>query len=425
MVGIKDSESISYADAKELARSKDVSVRAALAEREDLAGELLYFLAEDDDPEVRRAVAANAAAPRQTDLLLARDQNEIIRGGLAGKIANLAPGLSSEESNKIRAQTFEALETLARDQITQVRALLSEALKDVVDAPSDVIKLLANDIEIAVSGPVLEFSPVLSDADLVEIIEKGPARGGVAAIARREKVSENLADAIIDSDDIEGIADLLGNTSAQMREEALDELIDRSRDIELWQAPLVARPTLPNGAAERMAGFLASNLLDALRERGDLDHKTLDAVSGIIHGRIGGRGEAMNKAVAAGFDFLKVDPPLETATRLLDAGRLTTNVTLKALRAGDHAFVFAAIIVLSDVNLHVARKIFIEKSPAGIVALIGKAKLPAEMIVMTQQKMGRIAPTEIIHPREDGAFPMSDKDIDWQIEFYADMAERA
>ncbi len=134
MVGIKDSESISYADAKELARSKDVSVRAALAEREDLAGELLYFLAEDDDPEVRRAVAANAAAPRQTDLLLARDQNEIVRGGLAGKIANLAPGLSSEESNKIRAQTFEALETLARDQITQVRALLSEALKDVVDA---------------------------------------------------------------------------------------------------------------------------------------------------------------------------------------------------------------------------------------------------------------------------------------------------
>ena len=75
MVGIKDSESISYADAKELARSKDVSERAALAEREDLAGELLYFLAEDDDPEVRRAVAANAAAPRQTDLLLARDQN--------------------------------------------------------------------------------------------------------------------------------------------------------------------------------------------------------------------------------------------------------------------------------------------------------------------------------------------------------------
>ena len=73
MAGTKVSQSINYTDAKELARSKDVSVRAALAEREDLAGELLYFLAEDDDPEVRRAVAANAAAPRQTDLLLAQE----------------------------------------------------------------------------------------------------------------------------------------------------------------------------------------------------------------------------------------------------------------------------------------------------------------------------------------------------------------
>tara|TARA_R110000787_G_scaffold226512_3_gene334271 strand:+ start:32896 stop:34173 length:1278 start_codon:yes stop_codon:yes gene_type:complete len=425
MAGTKVSQSINYTDAKELARSKDVSVRAALAEREDLAGELLYFLAEDDDPEVRRAVAANAAAPRQTDLLLAQDQNEIVRGGLAAKIASLAPGLSSDESNKIRAQTFEALATLARDQITQVRALLSEALKDVVDAPSDVIKLLANDIEIAVSGPVLEFSPVLSDADLVEIIEKGPALGGIAAIARRQEVSENLADAIIDSDDVEGIADLLGNTSAQMREEALDGLVDRSRDIELWQAPLVARSVLPNGAAERMAGFLASNLLDALRERGDLDRKTLDAVCDIVQNRIGGRGAPIKKAVAPGFDFLKVDPPLEIATRLMEADRLKTDVILKALRAGDHAFVFAAIIVLAGVDLHVARKIFIEKSPAGIVALIGKAKLPAKMIVTTQQKMGRIAPTEIIHPNKEDEFPMSDKDIEWQIEFYADMAERA
>ena len=59
------------------------------------------------------------------------------------------------------------------------------------------------------------------------------------------------------------------------------------------------------------------------------------------------------------------------------------------------------------------------------MALIGKAKLPAKMIVTTQQKMGRIAPTEIIHPNKEDEFPMSDKDIEWQIEFYADMAERA
>ena len=98
---------------------------------------------------------------------------------------------------------------------------------------------------------------------------------------------------------------------------------------------------------------------------------------------------------------------------------------MKALQAGDHAFVFAALIVRAGVDLALARKIFIEKNPAGIVALIGKAKMPASMIVMVQQQMGRIAPSQIIEPEDDSTFPMSDDDIDWNIEFFSNMAERA
>jgi len=151
-------------------------------------------------------------------LSIACDVDVEVRGRLAQKIAVIAPNLSPEESAKVRTQTQDALEALANDQITKGRAVLSEAIKGVVDAPSDIIKILARDIEIEVSGPVLEFSPVLSDDDLIEIIERGPADGGIAAIARRDTVSENLADAIIGTDDVEGIADLLGNNSAQIRE---------------------------------------------------------------------------------------------------------------------------------------------------------------------------------------------------------------
>lgn len=419
MTGVLGSENITYERAKELARSDDPAVRAALAERADLAPELLYFLAEDASADVRRAVAGNEAAPRQTDLLLAQDTDAEVRGGLAAKIATVAPGLSTDETNKVYAQTYEALETLATDQITKVRALLSEALKEVVDAPPEIIKTLAQDIEIEVSGPVLEFSPVLTDQDLIEIMDRGTAAGGVAAIARRDNVSENLADAIIGTDDVEGIADLLGNDSAQLREEALNDLIDRSENVELWQAPLVTRKFLPDGAAERMAGFLAENLLDALRERADLDSSTIDTVGEIMRGRLGGK-----EAIAPGFDFLKVEPPIAAAERLLSAGKLPDDVVFKALQAGDHAFVFAAIIVRAGVDLTLARKIFIEKSPQGIVALVGKAELPAEMVVTIQQKMGRIAPSEVILVNEKNDFPMGEDEIDWQIEFFSSMAER-
>jgi hypothetical protein len=90
-------------------------VRRALAERADLKPEILYYLAEDSDAEVRKAVAKNHASPRQTDVLLANDDDADVRGDLAGKIARLAPGLSLDEQDKDRQATYEVLETLAKD----------------------------------------------------------------------------------------------------------------------------------------------------------------------------------------------------------------------------------------------------------------------------------------------------------------------
>lgn len=420
------SDPISYEQARELAQTDDVGVRAALAERQDIPPEILYYLSDDQSADVRFAVATNTAVPKQTFIKLAKDSDADVRGGLAANIAKIAPNLSAEESDKLRTQTHEALETLAKDQITKVRAVLSDALKDVVDAPADVIKLLASDLEFEVSGPVLEFSPVLTDQDLLEIIEQGPAAGAVGAIARRDGVSENLADAIIATDDIEGIGDLLGNNSAQIREEALDELIARSETIDLWQAPLVTRPHLPDGAAERMAGFLAESLLDKLRERDDLDVDAMAIVSDIVRQRMGADRDDLDpeKALSAGFDFLKVDPPIDTVKRLHENDKLGEGVIKKALQAGDHTFIYAALIVRGAVDVAVARKIFLEKSPHGIVALFGKARLPGDMIVLAQQKMGRIAPSEIVKPHEDGSFPMSIDDIDWHLEFFASMVER-
>jgi uncharacterized protein (DUF2336 family) len=170
---------VSYEQAREMAKTDDASVRTALAERDDVPPEILYFLSDDQSVDVRRAVATNTAVPKQTYIKLAKDSDADVLGGLAANIAKVAPDLSTEESDKLRTQTQEALRTLAQDQIMMVRAVLSDALKDVVDAPADIIKLLANDLELEVSGPVLEYSPVLTDADLLEIIEQGPARGGV------------------------------------------------------------------------------------------------------------------------------------------------------------------------------------------------------------------------------------------------------
>ena len=406
---------LSYEEAKKLARHGDAEARAALAARQDIEPEILVYLAGDSSADVRRTIAANQSTPRQADLVLAKDADENVRTGLAEKIAKIAPGLSASEKDQVRKAAHDTLKVLARDQFTRVRQILAEALKDVADAPPEIIKGLALDEELVVSGPVLEFSPVLTDDDLLEIIEKGPAKGGLGTIARRSGVTENVADALADSGDDEAIADLLSNPSAQLREKTLDDLIDRAESVELWHAPLAGRPNLSGGAAVRLANFLADNLLDVLKQRQDLDAETLDAVKSVVHRRLSDDAPEGN---AADQDFLATDAPVGVAERLYKSGRLEPKVIERALNANDFGFVLAALVIRADQSEVVVKEIFSNHNVKGIVALAWKAKLSMKLAVLMQQRMARIAPTEMLKAAGDNEFPLGDDEMNWQLEFF-------
>ena len=285
--GKTEKSAISYDEAKSLAKDSEEDVRMELAARRDLAPELLYFLAEDPSPKVRQNVAANTAAPRHADMLLVTDTDTKVRESLAGKLARLAPGLSADEQDKLRKMAYEALSLLAKDQAVNVREVLSDALKEVADAPPDVIRRLAWDVEAAVASPVLRFSPVLSDQDLLEIISARPSAGAASAISERASVSENVSDAIISSNDENAIGLLLGNHSAMIREQALDRIIDRAVDVDIWHEPLAMRPKLPSSAAVKIARFVAEDILTKMVERSDLSPDIVASVRDVVNKRLG------------------------------------------------------------------------------------------------------------------------------------------
>ena len=412
---------ISYKETKELARHEDPEVRMALAVRDDVKAEILYFLAEDPSPEVRRGIAVNEAAPHQAHLLLARDDDEDVRSTLAEKIAKLTPGLSLDEQDKLRRTTIESLEILARDQVTRVRQILSDTLKDVANAPPEVIRRLAQDAELVVAGPVLEFSPVLTDEDLLQIIEVGPAEGALGAISRRSHVNERVADAVAASDDVDAIADLLTNPSAQIREQTLDSLIDRAPGVDLWHAPLVRRPKLPARAATRLAHFVADNLLIVLRERRDLDASVLEEVETVVRRRIEEDGADLEGGGGVSPMEGEVDPPIIVVKRLHEAGQLNAEVVGNALQAGDRDFVLAALAVRTGLPQGVIFKIFATHSAKGVVSAAWKAGLPMRMAVQLQQKFARIPPERVLEAEaEEDKYPLSEDEMDWQIEFYND-----
>jgi hypothetical protein len=162
-----------YEKAREIASSGSEKQRTKLAGYEDLEPEFLYYFATDKSPAVRKAVAGNEGTPLQADLILAKDPNDAVRLELAGKIGKLIPELSARENEKVTEMAMQVLEVLARDELPKVRAIIAEETKHLDYLPKDVVNRLARDAEEAVSAPILEFSPLLNDSELIQIIAGG------------------------------------------------------------------------------------------------------------------------------------------------------------------------------------------------------------------------------------------------------------
>jgi YD repeat-containing protein len=417
---------LSYDEASALARHEDPDVRRKLAEHPDTVPEILYYLAEDPDPRVRRAIIANTQTPPLAHLLLVNDSDADVRGDLAGAIARLAPGLTEHEQDRVRHSTMEALRALARDQIPRVRQVLSEALKDVANAPPSVIRQLALDVEVAVATPVLEFSPVLTDEDLLEIIAASPVSAKLSAISRRRRVTEAVSDAIAETEDDAAITALLGNASAQIREETLDRLIEQAPDHPGWQEPLVRRPSLSTGAAVRLARYVADNLILVLQSRADLPPETARAVARVVHRRLGepradGAREARRpdgQAPAAVTWRRPSEQATERARFMAEHDTLTEKVVADAIVAVDEDFVTAALAELGGLSPLVVSAILRSGSPEGIVAVAWKANLSPSSAVHLQAQIGRIGPVSLLRPGFNGTFPMNKGEMLLQLDLF-------
>ena len=127
-----------------------------------------------------------------------------------------------------RRSAEDAFRTLVYDSETLVRRVLAECLKRAAHLPRDIAAALASDTpDIAV--PMLEHSPALADDDLLRILglNPGPHR---AAIARRQVVSEAVADTLCRCGDEDVVSALLRNGGAAVSERTLRWLICRRSD---------------------------------------------------------------------------------------------------------------------------------------------------------------------------------------------------
>ncbi|MBN2752287.1 MAG: DUF2336 domain-containing protein [Rhodospirillaceae bacterium] len=396
-----------------MASHPDRRYRIAVAASTDVAAEILYYMVDDPDPEVRRRIAANPGTPRQADSKLANDEEAGVRAALAAKIANIAPRLAQSEPRAHADLTIDILEKLARDQLPMVRQVVAEVLKNEVHIPIQIMQRLARDIEIMVAAPVLEFSPILDDADLLEIIDEAPIPGALSAISRRRGVGGDVADSLARSDDTDAIIALLHNPTAQMREDTLDALVDRARVLPPLHEPLVRRPVLPNRAACKLATFVADNLLTVLAERKDLDEETLSLVRQAVHTRLaetyGEEGEdTRHRAV--------IERELATARAMHAKKPISEEQVLRSIGYEHWAFVKAALIVMSGYSLDFVCDVLESADPNLILALCWRAGLGPESAAMVQRDLAGLSAEACL---VGAAYPASPDEMQYLLDLFA------
>jgi uncharacterized protein (DUF2336 family) len=144
------------------------------------------------------------------------------------------------------------VQRLARDPSSAVRARLAQEICHLCTAPRAATLALARDADHAVSGPILEYSPLLSDTDLLQIILSDASSPTLVAIARRRPLGADICDAIALLLDPDSVSTLLANPEANIRAEAIDHIAKHAGRIPTCMSSLARRADLSPRAARLM-----------------------------------------------------------------------------------------------------------------------------------------------------------------------------
>ena len=286
----------------------------------------------------------------------------------------------SETERRIAEDIFRAL---VRDTEVLVRQALSAHLKSTPELPHDVALALARDVD-SVALPVLKFSEVLTDDDLIGIV-RGQESAKQVAIAQRSGVSEAVSDALVDTGNEVAVAHLVDNEGAALSEDALDRVIDQYKESTSVADSLARRPNLPPAIAERVVSALADRLRNHLVSKHDLSP---DMASTLVL-------QARERATVTLIDFGSSEVELENLIdQLHRKDALTPSLLLRVLSIGDLNFFERAMSKLTDLPLQNVRILIHDKGMLGLEPLYMRAGMPKALYPALRAAVSLVVETD-------------------------------
>ncbi len=286
--------------------------------------------------------------------------------------AELAGKLGTElDSPKLAAHELELAQDIVRilskDIETDVRVALAQSVRSARHLPRDVALRMAEDVE-AVSLPILGHSLVLTDDDLVAIVQRASVPKQTA-IAARPTVSAPLSDALVTHGAEEAVAALMGNAGARVSEPALSRAIERFSESDAVKEAMVRRSILPAAVAERLVALVSRRLQDHL-----VRHHKLPASAAadlVMRGR-----ERSVIRLSAGSDDADLR---EMVAQMHHTGRLTPSLLVRAICTGDLGFFEAGMAELTGIKVENVQVLLHDAGPNGLVALYRRSGMPPEL----------------------------------------------
>jgi len=160
----------------------------------------------------------------------------------------------------------DVFEQLTREIELKAVRELSERVASVENAPERLIRRLAHDDAIEISGPVLERSDRLGEDELVAIA-RTKSQAHLAAIAGRAELGEQVTGVLVERGDMIVARKVASNSGARFSETSLQSLVDRaSDDGDLANAVARRRelsPAMFRAMLERATDQVRARLLDS------------------------------------------------------------------------------------------------------------------------------------------------------------------
>ncbi len=283
---------------------------------------------------------------------LARDKSQKSRSILVAAINDLysdEDGLLTEQD---RAIMVEIIRRLIGEVEASVRRTLAERLAEQPDAPEDLVLTLAKD-EIEVAHPILLKSEVLQDPQLIEIVQYRTMEHQVA-IAMRSKVSEQVSDALVETDNEGVITTLLSNQNAMISNSTMSDLVEQSDRVPGYQEPLVRRHDLPEVLAKKLYWAVSAALRTHIVANYDLDPTDIDeTMEAAVNDAMGNETNPVRKRSAGS----------QSTEAICDQD---LHVLIGLLRKGEVSVFLDKFTSLSKLRLTLVRRLLFEPGGEGL-----------------------------------------------------------